>query len=121
MVLQEGKTIDDCRNGMMKKLITCSLPRGSIIVWRLGRFCLILDAEYGCCKEISAIYGFFIATRLQKLEFKRAVDGFSLTAKNLLLGNRYFLSGLRIVVTVRSSQIVDSDKLPWNSGFIYMK
>ena len=47
----------------------------------------------------------------RKLEFKRVVYCFSLTSWNLLLGNRYYLSGLRIVVTVRSSQIVDSDTL----------
>ena len=31
---------------------------------------------------------------------------------NLLPGNRFYPSGIRIVVTVRSLQIVDSDKLP---------
>ena len=28
----------------------------------------ILDAECGCCEEISAVYGFSIATRLQKIQ-----------------------------------------------------
>ena len=46
-----------------------------------------------------------------KLELKPTVYCFSLPSKNLLLDNRYYLSGLRIVVKVRSSQIVDSDKL----------
>ena len=46
-----------------------------------------------------------------KFEFKRTVYGFSLPSKNLLLENGHFLSGLCIVVKVRSSQIVDSDKL----------
>ena len=41
--------------------------RGSIIVWRLGGFGLILDAEYGCCRKIIAVYDFCIATRLQKI------------------------------------------------------
>ena len=36
-------------------------------MWRLGRFGLILDAEYGFCKEISAVYGFSIAARLRKI------------------------------------------------------
>ena len=44
------------------------LPRlGSIIVWRLGGFGLILDAEFGFRKIISAVYGFFIVTRLRKI------------------------------------------------------
>ena len=40
---------------------------GSIIVWQLGGFGLILDAEYSCCKEISAVYGFCIATQLRNI------------------------------------------------------
>ena len=32
---------------------------GSIIVWWFGGFGLILDAEYGFLKEISAVYRFF--------------------------------------------------------------
>ena len=34
---------------------------------RLGGFGLILDAEYGCCQKINAVYGFCIATRLRKI------------------------------------------------------
>ena len=40
---------------------------GSIIVLRLGSFGIILDAEYGCCKKTSAVYGFCIAMRLRKI------------------------------------------------------
>ena len=40
---------------------------GSIIVWRLGGFGPILDAEYGCCKKINAVYGFCVAKRLRKI------------------------------------------------------
>ena len=44
-----------------------SLSEGSIIVWRLGGFGLILDAEFGFRKIISAVYGFCIVMRLQKI------------------------------------------------------
>ena len=43
--------------------------KDNIIVWRLGGFGLILDAEYGCCRKIIAVYGFCIATRLWKIGF----------------------------------------------------
>ena len=36
-------------------------------MWWLGGFGLILDAEYGCCKKITAIYGFCIAMWLRKI------------------------------------------------------
>ena len=36
-------------------------------MWRLGGFGPILDAEYGCCKKISAVYGFCVAKRFQKI------------------------------------------------------
>ena len=81
-------------------------------MWRLGGFGLILDVEYGCCKKISAVYGFVWLRGCGRLEFKLTVCRLSLTSQNLLLDNRYYLSGLRIAVTERSSQIVDSDKLP---------
>ena len=57
-------------------------------MWRLGGFGRILDAEYGCCKKISAVYGFMLLRGCGKLEFKRTVYGFSLTSYNLLLDNR---------------------------------
>ena len=34
---------------------------GSIIVWRLGGFGHILDAEYGFCKKLSAVCSFLVA------------------------------------------------------------
>ena len=37
------------------------------MVWRLGRFGLILDAEYSCSKKISAVNGFCVATLLRKI------------------------------------------------------
>ena len=42
--------------------------KGSMIVWRLGGFGYILDAEYGFSKKISAACGFSVATRLRKME-----------------------------------------------------
>ena len=39
----------------------------AIIEWRSGGFGLILDAEYDCCRKISAVCGFCIATRLRKI------------------------------------------------------
>ena len=66
-----------------------------------------------CCKKVSAVYGFCIAMRLPKIgNLNEWFTVFLLTLYNLLLDNHYYLSGLRIVVTVRSSQIADSDKLP---------
>ena len=44
-----------------------TLLRGSIIVWRLGGFGLISDAEFGFHKIISAVYGFCIVMRLRKI------------------------------------------------------
>ena len=68
----------------------------------------------------SVRYTVFVLLRgCGKSEFKRTVYGFSHTYP--LLDNRYSLSGLRIAVTSRSSQIVDSQKLPSDSRFIYMK
>ena len=45
------------------------IRRGSIIVWRFGGsgLGLILDADYGYCKKISTVYGFYIAMRLWKI------------------------------------------------------
>ena len=40
---------------------------GSIIVWRLGGFGLISDAEFGFHKIISAVYGFCIVMQLRKI------------------------------------------------------
>ena len=37
------------------------------MVWRLGGFGFILDAEYGCCKKITAVYGLRVATWLRKI------------------------------------------------------
>ena len=36
-------------------------------MWRLGGFGLILDAEFGFRKIISAVYGFCIVMRLRKI------------------------------------------------------
>ena len=71
-------------------------------MWRLGGFGLLLNVEYGFCKKISAVYGFYVATRLGKIGIKRAVYRFLLTSKNLLLDNCHCLSGLRIAVTKQS-------------------
>ena len=57
------------------------LSWGSIIVWRLGGFGLILDAEFGFRKIISAVYGFVLSCGCGKLEFKRTVYGFCLQKK----------------------------------------
>ena len=54
----------DCPFKMAGRL--CGMM-GSIIVWWLGGFGPILDAEYGCCKQISAVYGFCVAKRLRKI------------------------------------------------------
>ena len=50
----------------MKNCRSESHFRGSIIVWRLGGFGHIFDAEYGFRKKISAVYGFSVVTWLQK-------------------------------------------------------
>ena len=55
------------------------------------------------------------------LEFKGTVYGYSLASYNLLLDNHYYLSGLGIAVTGRSSEIVESNKFLWDSYSIYMK
>ena len=58
----------------------------------------------------SVLYSVLVLLRgCAKLKFKQAVYGFSLTSLNLLQDNCYYLSSLRIVVTVRSLQIVDSE------------
>ena len=42
----------------------------------LGGFDLILDAECGCSKKISAVYGFVLLCGCGKLELKQTVHGF---------------------------------------------
>ena len=75
----------------------------------------------------STRYAVFLLQRgCEKMEFKRAVSGLSLTSWRkvihsvletlpftLLLQDKcHYLSRLRIVVKVRSSKIVDSNKFP---------
>ena len=43
------------------------LDWGSIKVWWLGVFGLILDVQCGFCKQISVVFGFRTATRLRKI------------------------------------------------------
>ena len=50
---------------------------GSIIVWRLGGFGRIVDAEYGFSKKIGADAVFLLQHGCGKLEFKRTVCNFS--------------------------------------------
>ena len=89
----------------------------------LGFLCMLCSVQHGllldfitllriCRGYNSAVYGYVLLRGCGKFEFERTVYGFSFTSKNLLLDNRYHLSGLRIVVTGQSSKIVDSQKLP---------
>ena len=51
----------------LQSILQLFLLRGSIIAWRSGGFGFILNAEYGCYKKISAVYGFCIARQLRKI------------------------------------------------------
>ena len=59
-------------SGMIYFSMVASSGR-SIIVWRLGGFDHIVNAEYGFSKKISAVCGFSVATQLRKMEIKRTV------------------------------------------------
>ena len=62
-------------------------------MWRLGGIGLILDAEYGCCKKISAVYGFCIVTRLRKTGIQ--TNGFTVFAFFVELSTRKPLLSIR--------------------------
>ena len=50
---------------------------GYYVVWQLGRFSHIFDAEDGFCKKISGVGGFSVAIRsCEKKEFRRTVYWF---------------------------------------------
>ena len=54
-------------------------------MWRLGGFGLILDAEYGCCKKISAVYGFCIATIAENSNVNKRFTVFRLLRRTFYL------------------------------------
>ena len=53
--------------------------RGFTVVWQLGGFDLILNAEYGCYKKISTLFFYCLPGR-GKLELETSGVRFSLTS-----------------------------------------